>query len=587
MHAQISFRKLSVRVLTGALCILAIQVSPRPAQALNAVSIPANITFEEVASGLTDPLFITHAGDGSGRIFIAQRGGKIMIYKNGAVNNSPFLDVGSLITTNGGEQGLLGLAFDPNYTTNGRFFITYTDASDGAVKLARYSVSGGDADIADPGGTVVLTISEPYENHNGGMLAFGPDGYLYLGVGDGGSGGDPQNNGQNKNTLLGKILRLDVSGPSYTIPPTNPFVAQSNVKKEIWAYGMRNPWRFSFDSANGDLYIGDVGQDREEEIDYQPASSLGGENYGWRVLEGNLCYPSGSCNPPSNYAAPVSTYDHGSSDSNGCSVTGGYIYRGSQFPGLVGIYLYGDYCRGKVWGLYESSPDHWTSKLIADTNYSISSFGEDETGEIYLADYGSGTIYRVIEAPLITETFTSTAAYDGMVREFSETSGTGRKRNATTSTLKLGDDSVNRQFRSILSFDSSPLPDNAVITSASLSFKYAGETGTLPFITHGDLLADICKCVFNGNISLQRGDFSAPASKNGILHYKNVQVNSWFIKNLKTKYLDRINQAGSTQFRLRFALDDNNDSITDLLLIYSGDAALEDRPQLMVEYFIP
>jgi hypothetical protein len=235
------------------------------------------------------------------------------------------------------------------------------------------------------------------------MIGFGPDGYLYMSMGDGGSGGDPDNNAQNLHTMLGKLLRLDVhstpaAGQKYVIPPTNPFYgsSDSSVKKEIWAYGLRNPWRFSFDRSTGDLYIGDVGQDVEEEVDFQSHSSSGGQNYGWHILEGNLCYtPSTNCVAPSGYVPPVATYDHGTSHSYGCSITGGYVYRGTQFPALQGVYFYGDFCSGKLLGLVKNQNSTWTHSLIVSTNYSITSFGEDEQGELYVADFDAGKIYQL------------------------------------------------------------------------------------------------------------------------------------------------------------------------------------------------
>ncbi|MDL1943785.1 PQQ-dependent sugar dehydrogenase [Chloroflexi bacterium CFX2] len=557
------------------------------AQAADPPSVPKNVTFVETVSGLDDPLFVTHAGDGSGRLFIVQRTGKILIFKNGALNSTPFLDVGGIITTSGGEQGLLGLAFDPDYRTNGKFYVVYTVSENNAVKLARYRVSGTDSDLAETNGEVLLSINKAHTNHNGGMIAFGPDGYLYMAVGDGGGGGDPGNNGQSKNTLLGKILRLDVSGTSYTIPLTNPFVGEANAREEIWAYGLRNPWRFSFDRTTGDIFIGDVGQNAQEEIDFQPFTSGGGENYGWRILEGNLCYNSQTCTPPPDYVPPVAVYDHGPDDSFGCSVTGGYVYRGSQFPALQGVYLYGDFCKGKVWGLIKNGSGGWTSTLIADTDFLISSFGEDEAGELYLTDYATGGLYRIAEAPLIKKGVASNAGYDGYLRESSASSGRGGAMNTTATTLKLGDDTENRQYRAVLSFNTASLPDNAVIVSAVLKFKYAGGTGTLPFDSHGDLLADIRRGAFNNNVNTEPGDFAAAADKNSVLRYTNVTVNGWYSKKLGAANLDYINKQGVTQFRLRFAMGDDNDSTIDLLRVFSGDGAPSDRPRLIVTYFLP
>jgi glucose/arabinose dehydrogenase len=352
------------------------------------------IEAEPVVSGLSSPVGITHGGDGSGRLFIVLQGGRIVILDGGQLLSSPFLDISSLVSS-GGERGLLGLAFHPDYAHNGLFYVNYTNTVGNTV-IARYSVSG-DPNLADPtSGSILLTITQPFSNHNGGQLQFGPDGYLYIGVGDGGSGGDPQNNGQNLLKLLGKILRLDVDhGTPYEIPPDNPFVGNPDALEEIWAWGLRNPWRFSFDRLTGDLFIGDVGQSSWEEVDFQPATSTGGENYGWRLMEGNSCYnPASNCNDGS-LTLPILVYDH----SVGCSITGGYRYRGSKNPHLYGLYLYGDYCTGLIWGAQEDGLGGWNTTVLLDTDFSISTFGEDESGEIYFADLSStdGTIYQVVD----------------------------------------------------------------------------------------------------------------------------------------------------------------------------------------------
>jgi glucose/arabinose dehydrogenase len=353
----------------------------------------SQLAFTQTATGLTEPLLVTHAGDGSNRLFIVERGGSIKIIKNGAILPAPFLDLASRITVSDGEQGLLGLAFSRNYATNGEFYVNYSLAADGSTVVARFRVSG-DADVADSDSEeIILVEPQPFVNHNGGHLAFGPDGYLYIGLGDGGSGGDPGNRAQNLSERLGKMLRIDVACGVTPCPPpaTNPFVSTPNTRREIWALGFRNPWRFSFDRLTGDLYIGDVGQGGQEEIDFQPASSSGAENYGWRILEGNACFePSNNCTPPTNYSAPIATYTR---DASCSSVTGGYIYRGPADAVLDGGYIYADFCDGRVWRLKRNGAT-WQNDLLADTNFSISSFGEDEVGNLYLVDYG-GTIYRV------------------------------------------------------------------------------------------------------------------------------------------------------------------------------------------------
>jgi glucose/arabinose dehydrogenase len=368
-------------------------IEPRPAAL--AVFDAQHVRFVEMVSGLNQPLLITNASDGSGRLFIIQRLGQILIYKNGALLPTPFLNIQSIVNSSGSEQGLLALAFHPNYESNGRFYTLHTDQNRSIV-LSVFTRSSANPDQADPTSRVtVLTIAKLYTNHNGGTLAFGPDGYLYWSTGDGGSGGDPDNNAQNLNSLLGKILRLDVSAASsYSIPASNPFYNNPNasVRKEIWAYGLRNPWRFSFDRLTGDMYVGDVGQSKQEEIDFQPANSHGGENYGWRVMEGSLCYnPSTGCNQ-SGKVFPVAEYDH----TLGCSITGGHVYRGTKYPQMNGYYFYGDFCSGMIYTLHNESPNGWRSVLAADTSYSVSSFGEDELGELYMADYSAGKIYRVI-----------------------------------------------------------------------------------------------------------------------------------------------------------------------------------------------
>jgi glucose/arabinose dehydrogenase len=356
---------------------------------------PANIQFTEVASGLTQPVFITHAGDGSGRQFIVERAGRIRIIKNGALLPAAFLDIHTLVNSSGSEQGLLALAFHPNYASNGQFYTVHT-IQDGSLILSRFTRSPSNPDLANASSRMtLLTIPHPTNtNHNGGTLAFGPDGFLYWSTGDGGGGGDLPNNAQNLTVLLGKILRLDVdSGSQYGIPSSNPFFNNPNpaVRKEIWAYGLRNPWKYSFDSQTGDLFIGDVGQGTREEIDFQPAASAGGENYGWHVLEGSLCFnPSSGCDKTGK-VLPIAEYDH----TVGCAVTGGYMYRGSLYPPLQGHYFYGDFCSGALFSLEGNSTSGWSVTPLGDTPYSISTFGEDENGELYLADYGTGKIYQL------------------------------------------------------------------------------------------------------------------------------------------------------------------------------------------------
>lgn len=359
-------------------------------------------------SGLSQPVSITHAGDGSGRIFVVEQGGTIRIIRNGGVVSTPFLNITSRIST-GGERGLLGLAFAPGYASNGRFYVNYTNAA-GDTVIARYTRNTTNPDLANPASEqIVITIAQPFANHNGGQLAFGKfDGFLYIGMGDGGSAGDPGNRAQDPNNLLGKILRINVEAglpATYTVPSNNPFVGLTGFRPEIWALGLRNPWRFSFDQLTGDLFVADVGQGAWEEINFQSAASAGGENYGWRIMEGNHCFnPSTGCNT-TGLVIPVAEYSH----SFGCSVTGGYVYRGSVYPRMQGIYFYGDFCSGRIWGL-SGGPSAWQNDLLLDTTLSISTFGEDEVGNLYVANY-SGTVFSLIDAtptPTPTPTPTST-----------------------------------------------------------------------------------------------------------------------------------------------------------------------------------
>ena len=372
-------------VLLTAACLLSSANCYNTQRTVNQLSV----SFISKISGLNKPTHIANAGDGSNRLFIVEQAGRIILVKNDISLEKPFLDVSSRVRCCG-ERGLLSVAFPPGYANKKYFYINYTNKS-GDTVVARYRVSS-EPDIANPGSEeILLTIKQPYSNHNGGQLAFGQDGFLYIGLGDGGSAGDPHGYAQNPGSLLGKILRIDVESgkPPYAIPDGNPPAKTKGYRPEIWALGLRNPWRFSFDRETGDLYIADVGQDLFEEVDFQPASSRGGENYGWNTMEGMHCFQSDTCKK-SGLVQPIVEYNH----SQGCSVTGGMVYRGQKFPEMQGTYIYGDFCSGRIWGLKKSG-NEWKSSLLADTDYSISTFGEDEKGNIYVADYRDGKIYEI------------------------------------------------------------------------------------------------------------------------------------------------------------------------------------------------
>jgi len=349
-----------------------------------------NLTLKPVASGFAKPLYLTHAHDQ--RLFVVQQAGQIMIIEGGVTRPTPFLDIKTRVGSNGNEQGLLSVAFHPNYQKNGLFYVNYTNL-EGSTTIARYNVSA-DPNVADEiSEQILLTIPQPYSNHNGGHILFGPDGYLYIGMGDGGAANDPHNNGQSLNTLLGKILRLDVdTGSPYGVPQDNPFITTAAARPEIWSFGWRNPWRMAFDAATGDLYVADVGQNQYEEVDVELAGSGGGQNYGWRLMEASHCFNPTSCDPATlKVVMPIAEYPH----SQGCSVTGGYVYHGTQFPQLNGVYLYADYCTGTVWGLRHEADGSWSQAELLASGKIISSFGLDAAGELYLIDHRNGEVWQV------------------------------------------------------------------------------------------------------------------------------------------------------------------------------------------------
>jgi hypothetical protein len=357
---------------------------------------PGTPTLQLVTSALSSPVYVTAPPGDMLRLFVVEQGGRVRVLRRDTLLATPFLNLQGKVT-GGGEQGLLSLAFHPQYATNRRFYVYFTDRS-GDTRVVRYTVSAADTNVADSlSGDTVLAVDQPYSNHNGGLVLFGPDGKLYVGLGDGGSGGDPDSNGQDKQALLGKILRLDVdAGAPYAIPPDNPLVGDPNARAEIWAYGLRNPWRFSFDRQTGDLYIADVGQEAWEEVNAAAAPAAGrGVNYGWNVMEGAHCYNT-ACSM-AGLTGPVLEYSHG----EGCSITGGYVYRGTRVSALAGHYLYSDYCTHFVRSFRYvggQATDRRDRTTQLDPGGSVSSFGEDGRGELYVVVHG-GRLYRVVEAP--------------------------------------------------------------------------------------------------------------------------------------------------------------------------------------------
>ncbi len=384
---------LRLTILLGVLVGVTTAVAGTTEATPSSPSLAVPITVQPIASGFDAPVALASTPvPVDQRLFVVEQGGIIRIMRpSGDVLGIPFLDISDRVIS-GGEQGLLGLAFHPNYVTNGYFYVNYTNL-DGDTTISRFSVSPANRNRALPGSeAIILVVAQPFSNHNGGDLAFGPDGYLYIPLGDGGSGGDPLDNSQNLDSLLGKILRLDVDGGfPYAIPPDNPFVGLPGAD-EIWAYGYRNPWRFSFDRLTGDMYIGDVGQNDREEIDFEPAGSAGGGNYGWRCYEGSAPYNLSGCSlDPDDYIFPIHEYTH----AEGCAVTGGYVYRGTRFPTLAGHYFFADYCSGIVWDLLPDGMGGWTLTDHGSVLGNPTAFGESSRGDLYVADASDGTIYLI------------------------------------------------------------------------------------------------------------------------------------------------------------------------------------------------
>jgi glucose/arabinose dehydrogenase len=374
-------------------------IAPTAVPTVSSTAMPAltsspaavsQISLRPIATGFTEPTFLTHAGDK--RIFVVERQGQIQILAGDQPSGEPFLDFRDRVGSSSSEQGLLSLAFHPNYAQNGLFYVNYTNLGGNTI-VSSFRVSTDNPDRAEADSEEkLLQINQPFANHNGGQILFGPDGYLYIGMGDGGSQGDPQNNGQNGRTLLGALLRLDVDGGTpYAIPGDNPFEATSGQAEEIWATGLRNPWRISFDRQTGDLYLTDVGQNDWEEVNFQPAIWVGGTNYGWNILEGNHCYRASTCDGE-GLELPVAEYSHAGGN---CSIIGGYVYRGQSFPKLRGNYFFADICSGTFWSLFRQSNGAWQQMPVLQSDVIISSFGEDLAGELYALDLVSGTIYQL------------------------------------------------------------------------------------------------------------------------------------------------------------------------------------------------
>lgn len=383
-HARIILLMVGVVALAGLLSCN--EVPPVPT-GIQVERVFPDLSFQEMTN-------LVQPDDASDLMFVTEQRGVIYSFSaNNSQQADVFLDITDRVNRGGNEEGLLGLVFGPDYQENGYFYVYYSAADPSRSVVSRFSLDEEDTDVADPGSEVIIMeVAQPFSNHNAGQLAFGPDGYLYIGLGDGGSAGDPLGNGQNLVTLLGSILRIDVSGLSapgdYEIPADNPFVGTTGARGEIWAFGLRNPWRFSFDSETGLLWAGDVGQSSWEEIDIIAK----GANYGWNIMEGSHCYsPATGCDQ-SGLTLPIVEYDH----SEGCSVTGGYVYRGDQTPSLQGYYIYGDYCSGNIWALVYDGSVVTDNVLLVDSDLSITSFGEDLAGNLYILDRQGG-IYTLVE----------------------------------------------------------------------------------------------------------------------------------------------------------------------------------------------
>jgi glucose/arabinose dehydrogenase len=388
---RLGFGAASVRIFIFVLTLIVV-LAVKPGWAAEpAIPDAPAVHLQSIVSGLTAPVDLQSAHDGTSRLFVLEQGGTIRIVKGTKLMATPFLNISSIIVS-GGEMGLLGVAFHPQYKSNGRFFVNYNRRVSGQLQtaIAEYHVSATNPNLADPSsGKVLLSFDQPFENHKGGQLVFGPDGFLYIGTGDGGSGGDPLGNGQKLSTLLGKMLRIDInSGSTYAIPADNPFVGVNGAKGEIWAYGFRNPWRFAFDSKSSKrLFVGDVGQDAWEEVDIVTK----GGNFGWNIMEGNHCYPPGTNCNSTGLIPPIAEYSH----SEGIAVIGGYVYRGTAIPALKGLYVFGDFGSGQLWTLQEVQAGTWQRAPLLSTGINISALGRGGNNELYVLEYG-GRLHRLV-----------------------------------------------------------------------------------------------------------------------------------------------------------------------------------------------
>lgn len=366
--------------------------SPTPTPSASDGLTDLDIDLEQVAEGLIQPTDMAAATDGTDRLFVTSRPGLIHVIDNGQLREEPLLDIREQVEHEMVEQGLLSIELDPDFAENGYLYVDYISHGDENTIVSRYQMAEDGQRVLPESATVILEVEQPHYSHNGGNVKFGPDGYLYIALGDGENPGDPHENAQNPGTLLGSILRIDVNGGDpYAIPPDNPFVGHENARDEIWVYGLRNPWRFSFHPETGDMYIVDVGQWSVEEVNVQPADSPGGENYGWPIMEGDECYEADECDQE-GLTMPVATYRN---PDQGCAVIGGYSYYGTEYPEMEGVYFFGDWCSGNIRGLIERDGE-WIQRIVLGTDLMFNAFGVDLDGEIYVLDYSAGGVFQIV-----------------------------------------------------------------------------------------------------------------------------------------------------------------------------------------------